>query len=180
MPTFPNFFMVVGPNVGTGHSSVLFAIETQVNLITQLIKPILHREISAIAIKREVCNAYNEMIQRRLAKMSYAHCTSYYRVDMTGDNILMFPGPMGLLWWWSREPVWSLYELVGGEAWMRVRRRRRLIRSLLLPVGILVVAVTLHPNLLDRVPYLQTQTQALVQTVDSARLWINGLWERLR
>ena len=171
--------MIIGPNVGTGHSSVLFAIETQVNLITQLIKPILHREISAIAIKRDVCNAYNEMIQRRLAKMSYAHCMSYYRLNMSGANVLMFPGPLGLLWWWSREPMWGLYELVGGEAWLRARRRRKLLRSFLWAVGILVVAVIFHPDLLKRVPFLHTRTQALVQSVDSARFWIEGLWERL-
>ena len=57
--------MVIGPNSGTGHASLVFAIETQVNLITQLIRPILHHEISAISIKRDVCIAYNEMIQPR-------------------------------------------------------------------------------------------------------------------
>ena len=172
--------MLVGPNVGTGHSSVLFAIETQVNLITQLIKPVLHREISAIAIKRDVCITYNEMIQGRLANMSYAHCMSYYRLNMSGANVLMFPGPVGLLWWWSREPVWGLYELVGGEAWLRARRRRALIRPFLWAVGILVAAVIFHPDLLKRVPCLQPRAQAFVQSADSARFWIKGLWEGLR
>jgi hypothetical protein len=173
--------MIVGPNVGTGHASVVFAIETQVNLIMQLITPILNREIAAIAIKRDVCTAYNERIQRGLAKTTFTRCMSYYRIGMSGTNILMFPGPLGLLWWWSRKPVWGAYEVVGGEAWLRARRRRKLIRSFLWPVGVLVVAVALHPDLLKRVPYLQTQTQtqAFVQTIDSARLWIKGLWERL-
>jgi len=170
--------MIVGPNVGTGHASVLFAIETQVNLITQLIKPILRREISAIAIKRDVCIAYNEMIQRRLAKTTFTQCMSYYRLDMSGPNILIFPGPMGLLWWWARKPVWSRYELVGGEVWFRARRRRKFIRSFLWPVALLALAIAFHPDSLKRVPYLQTQV--FVQSIDSARLWIKGLWERFR
>ena len=174
--------MVVGPNIGTGHSSSVFAIETQVNLITQLVKPILHREIPAISIKRDVCIAHNEMIQRGLAKTTFTQCTSYYRLNMSGTNILMFPDPLGLLWWWSRRPVWSVYELVGGEAWLRARRRRKLIRSFLWPVGALIVTVIFYPDLLKRVPYLQTLTLTLTfaQTIDSAHLWIMGLWERLR
>ena len=91
----------------------------------------------------------------------------------------MFPGPLGLLWWWSRKPVWSVYELVGGEAWLRARHRRKLIRSFLWPVGALIVAVTFYPDSLKWVPYLQTLTQPFAQTIDSAHLWIRGLWERL-
>ena len=76
--------------------------------------------------------------------------------------------------------MWGLYELVGGEAWLRGRQRRKLIRSFLWAVGTLVVAVIFHPDLLKRVPYVQTRTQAFVQLADSARFWIKGLWERLR
>ena len=179
IPTFPNLFMVFGPNVASGHASILFVIETQVNLIMQLIKPILHREIAAITIKRDACDAYNERIQRRLGKTTFTQCMSYYRFGMSGTNFVIFPGPVGLLWWWSRKPDWSRYELVDGEAWSRARRRRKLVRSVLCLVGLLIfVAVTCHPDLLKWVPYLQTM--ALVQSIDSAHLWVNGQWERLR
>ena len=77
--------------------------------------------------------------------------------------------------------MWGVYELVGGEKWLRARRRRKLIRSFLWPVGVLIIAVAFHPDLLKRVPYVQTQarTQAFMQTVESARVWIKGLWEKL-
>ena len=170
--------MIVGPNVASGHASVVFAIETHVNLIAQLIRPILRREVCAVAIKRDVCAAYNALVQRRLAETTFAGCTSYYRAGMTGPNFIIFPGAMGLLWWWARTPVWSRYELVGGEAWVRARRRRKLVRAILVPVALLVVVVTFRPDLLKRVPYVQTPV--FVETVDSTHLWINGLWERVR
>lgn len=144
----------------------------------QLIKPILRHEITTVSIKRDVCNAYNEMIQQRLAETTFTGCMSYYRFGMSGTNFVIFPGPMGLLWWWARKPVWSRYELAGSEVWLRARRRRNLIKTILLLVGLLTMAVVFRPDLLKRVPYIQTP--AFVQTVDSAHFWINGLLEGLR
>jgi hypothetical protein len=179
VPTFPNLFLIVGPNMATGHASLLFAIEVQVNLIAQLITPILRREVAAVAITRDVCATYNDKIQRRLAGTNFMQCSSWYRLDMTGVNFAIFPGPMALLWWWARKPVWSRYELVGGEAWLRARRRRQFTVSVLWVIGLLLIAsVIFHPALLKRVPYIQTP--AFVQTVDFAQLWVYGLWERIR
>ena len=178
MPTFPNLFMVAGPNIASGHASVVFAIETQVALIAQLVRPVLRRDVAAVAVTRGACAAYNAALQRRLAATTFTRCASYYRAGRTGANFVIFPGPMGLLWWWARTPVWSCYALVGGAAWRRARRRRRLVRSVLVPVALVVVAVAFRPDLLKRVPYIQTPV--FVGTVDSAHLWINGLWERLR
>ena len=77
--------------------------------------------------------------------------------------------------------MWSVYELVDGEAWLRARRRRKLVKSFLWPVGALIVAVTFYPDSSKRLPYLRTLTltQPFAQTIDSAHLWIRGLWERL-
>ena len=177
VPTFPNLFTLMGPNLASGHASVVFAIETQVSLIAQLITPVLRREISAVAIRHDPCDAYNTLVQRRLAQTTFTRCTSFYRLGMSGTNIVIFPGPIGLLWWWARTPVWSRYELVGGDAWRRARRRRKLAGVFLWPVGLLLVAVILHPDLFKRVPYLQTP--AFVPIVDSAHFWIIELWQRL-
>lgn len=182
MPTFPNLFLVVGPNAATGHASVVFAIETHVNLIAQLMRPVLQRAVRAVGVSRAACGAYNAALQRRLAASTFAACASYYRAGRTGTNFVIFPGPMGLLWWWARAPVWSRYELVGGAAWVRARRRRTLVRLVLVPIVLVVVAmtmaVTVRPDLLKRVPYIQTP--AFVDTVDSTHLWIHGLWGRVR
>lgn len=39
--SFPNFFICMGPNTVTGHSSVIFTAECQIDMILRLIKPIL-------------------------------------------------------------------------------------------------------------------------------------------
>jgi hypothetical protein len=187
IPTFPNLFMVVGPNVASGHASVVFAIETHVNLIAQLIRPVLRREVGAVAVRRDACADYNARIQRRLAATTFAGCASYYRAGGTGGagtgtNFVIFPGAMALLWWWARTPVWSAYELVGGEAWVRARRRRVLVRRVLVlvlgPAGLLAVALAFRPEVLKRVPYIQTL--GFVETVDATHGWIHVLWEKVR
>ncbi|GAA5938055.1 hypothetical protein JCM3775_005325 [Rhodotorula graminis] len=38
---FPNFFWIMGPNSATGHSSVLFTSEAQLNLVFHLVRPLL-------------------------------------------------------------------------------------------------------------------------------------------
>ncbi|GAA5843386.1 hypothetical protein JCM9279_002085 [Rhodotorula babjevae] len=39
---FPNFFWIMGPNSATGHSSVLFTSEAQLNLVFHLVRPLLN------------------------------------------------------------------------------------------------------------------------------------------
>ena len=40
---FPNFFMLLGPNSGLGHNSVIIMIEAQVNYVTDLVKRLAKR-----------------------------------------------------------------------------------------------------------------------------------------
>jgi len=40
---FPNFFWIMGPNSATGHSSVLFTSEAQLNLVFHLVRPLLNQ-----------------------------------------------------------------------------------------------------------------------------------------
>ncbi|KAL8280306.1 hypothetical protein RQP46_007223 [Phenoliferia psychrophenolica] len=39
--SFPNLFVIHGPNTGTGHSSVIFTSEAQITMMLKLVKPIL-------------------------------------------------------------------------------------------------------------------------------------------
>ena len=41
MPNFPNFFILMGPNTVTGHLSVIYTVECQINFILSLITPII-------------------------------------------------------------------------------------------------------------------------------------------
>ncbi|KAH9825645.1 L-lysine 6-monooxygenase (NADPH-requiring) [Teratosphaeria destructans] len=43
VPGFPNFFTLMGPNTVTGHHSVIYTVECQINFLVRLITPILRR-----------------------------------------------------------------------------------------------------------------------------------------
>jgi len=47
LPGFPNFCMLSGPNTATGHTSVIFTEEVQVDYIIKLVKPVIERQIAS-------------------------------------------------------------------------------------------------------------------------------------
>lgn len=52
---FPNFFMLMGPNTLSGHLSVIYTTECQINFIIRIIRPILNAirtELPWLAVRR--------------------------------------------------------------------------------------------------------------------------------
>ncbi|KXN92229.1 4-hydroxyacetophenone monooxygenase, partial [Leucoagaricus sp. SymC.cos] len=132
MPGFPNLYMLLGPNVATGHASVIFSQEAQIGLALQLMKPVLEGKAKYFEITSEATDKYNEWLQRRLQSSVWTDCTSYYRSDRKrGKIVATFPGPVSLFWWLSRKPVWERYKAVGAEAWAADRQRSALKRMAL-------------------------------------------------
>ncbi|KZP17198.1 FAD/NAD-binding domain-containing protein [Athelia psychrophila] len=137
IPGLPNFYMVAGPNTVTGHTSVVFTEEVQIQYILKMVAPVLSSSASSFVVTPAACDAYNAKIQRRLEGSVLTQCVSWYRTDGTGKVTNFFPGPVTLLWWWMRKPVWGDYEVVGGERWRAERRTRKVKRA----VGIAALAV---------------------------------------
>ncbi|KAI5119484.1 hypothetical protein M0805_009508 [Coniferiporia weirii] len=71
VPGFPNFFLVFGPNTVTGHASVLYSDETQINYIIQLLKPIIEKKVKSFTVRAAPTDAYNKLIHRRLDETTY-------------------------------------------------------------------------------------------------------------
>lgn len=92
---FPNFFMVVGPNTGLGHGSMIFMIESQVAYIAGAIGAMKARGSTLADVKPEVQRRYNEEIHGRLANMVWAKggCASWYKTR-SGKNTTLWPGLM--------------------------------------------------------------------------------------
>jgi len=90
---FPNMFIVVGPNTGLGHSSMILMIEAQVNYIMQALKTLKQRGAKYTDVKTEVEKAYNEDLQAQLAKSVWQSggCTSWYQ-NKSGKNVVLWPG----------------------------------------------------------------------------------------
>jgi hypothetical protein len=127
VPTFPNFYMMLGPNTAGGHASVIFNEEVQIAHAMRLIAPVLARDARSFEVRTDVFARYNVWIQRRLARSVWAHCRSYYRGrEADGRNIAIFPGPVTLFWWLAQRARLDDYVAVGAEGLERKRRVRHM------------------------------------------------------
>ncbi|KAF8637351.1 hypothetical protein AX17_002850 [Amanita inopinata Kibby_2008] len=123
-PGFPNLFTILGPNVASGHASIIFSEEVQINHAIQLIKPIIDGQVKSVEVKEGVCDEYNDWLQRRLRTSVWTECNSYYQFGRHKEskNVAAFPGPVALFWWLLRKPDWKKFDVVGGEGWEGERR----------------------------------------------------------
>ncbi|KAF8323891.1 FAD/NAD-P-binding domain-containing protein, partial [Clavulina sp. PMI_390] len=108
IPGFPNMFIVLGPNVASGHGSAIFVMECQVNYALQLVKPILSGETEAVEVTEDATDKYNAVIQSHLKDTAWASCFSYYN-QQGGKNVAMYPGSLTYFWTQMRRPIWSDY-----------------------------------------------------------------------
>jgi cation diffusion facilitator CzcD-associated flavoprotein CzcO len=94
LPGYPNFFMIVGPNTGLGHNSMVFMIESQVEYILRALKTMQAERAAAIEVRAQVERSYNEQIQRKLGRAiwSTGGCKSWYLDPKTGRNTTLWPG----------------------------------------------------------------------------------------
>jgi cation diffusion facilitator CzcD-associated flavoprotein CzcO len=93
VPGFPNLSLILGPNTGLGHNSVIHMMESQMNYLSGYTKFILGREeLTAIDIRKDVIERYIEDIQNRFKGTVWASgCRSWY-LNETGKNNTLYPG----------------------------------------------------------------------------------------
>lgn len=60
---FPNLFILYGPNTNTGHTSIVYKLEQQFEMVMKLMQRADH---GVVTVKAEAEAAYNEEVQRRL------------------------------------------------------------------------------------------------------------------
>ncbi|WP_051146673.1 flavin-containing monooxygenase [Marinobacter daepoensis] len=89
---FPNFFMLMGPNTGLGHSSMVYMIESQVQYVLDAIKKMDHWGWKSVDVTADACGRYNASIQARLGDSVWqTGCKSWY-VNENGKNTTLWPG----------------------------------------------------------------------------------------
>jgi cation diffusion facilitator CzcD-associated flavoprotein CzcO len=111
VPGFPNFFMLLGPNTGLGHSSMVYMIESQIDHVRQAIGQVLKTATATIEVRPEAHADYNRDVDEHMAGTVWdtGGCSSFY-LDASGRNATIWPD-----WTWlfrrrcSFEP--SAYEL---------------------------------------------------------------------
>jgi cation diffusion facilitator CzcD-associated flavoprotein CzcO len=89
---FPNWFILMGPNTGPGHTSVLVYTEAQISHVIAAIRLLRESRARFLDVRQVVQNRYNQRIQRRMPYMSWSSgCHSWYLSD-DGTNRSLFPG----------------------------------------------------------------------------------------
>ena len=88
---FPNFFMLLGPNSGLGHNSVIVMIEAQVRYIVGCLKAMRQNGLRWLAPKREEEQAFNQAVRQGFRGSVWAgSCQSWYK-KANGANHTLWP-----------------------------------------------------------------------------------------
>jgi len=90
---FPNLFMLVGPNTGLGHNSIVFMIESQIAYVMDALRTLDARGAVACEPTPHAQAAFNATVQRRMQGTVWTKggCASWY-LDAHGRNTTLWPG----------------------------------------------------------------------------------------
>ncbi len=90
MSGFPNLFLLVGPNTGLGHNSMVFMIEQQVAYVVQALKTMDRRGADWIEVRERPQRRFVDRVQTRLSDSVWSSCQSWY-LDENGRNFTIWP-----------------------------------------------------------------------------------------
>ena len=93
VPGFPHLFMIVGPNTGLGHNSMVFMIESQLRYVIDALARMDRARLAAVDTKWDVADAFNTRLQHRMKRTvwSTGGCTSWYQTR-DGKITTLWPG----------------------------------------------------------------------------------------
>lgn len=89
---FPNLYILVGPNTGLGHSSMILMIEAQVNYAVQAIQLLKARGLRSLEVKKDAQQRYNEHIHVRLQRSVWSTGCGAWYTNSEGRNTTLWPG----------------------------------------------------------------------------------------
>ncbi|MCW2994466.1 MAG: NAD(P)/FAD-dependent oxidoreductase, partial [Conexibacter sp.] len=117
MPGFPNLFLLVGPNVGLGHNSIVFMIEAQITYVLGALDQMRSRGAGRVEVKPAALTAYNDRLQAKMGDTVWntGGCASWY-IDAEGKNTTIWPDFTFRFWKQTREFDAAAYELTPVKA----------------------------------------------------------------
>lgn len=89
---FPNLFLLLGPNSGLGHNSIIFMIEAQVHYIMDCLRLMREKDLRYLDVLPGAQREHNDQIQSRMGETIWkTGCQSWY-LDERGRNFTLWPG----------------------------------------------------------------------------------------
>jgi cation diffusion facilitator CzcD-associated flavoprotein CzcO len=88
---FPNLFLLLGPNTGLGHSSMVYMIESQIAYVMGALEAMDAHGAATVEARPDAVATYNERIDRQIQGTVWnTGCASWY-IDETGRNATLWP-----------------------------------------------------------------------------------------
>lgn len=105
---FPNLFLLMGPNTGLGHNSMIFMIEAQARYAVDGILAMHRNALASIDVRPEIEQAFRAEMTRRLSKTVWTSgCSSWYMAP--DGQVLLWPSFTFDYWWRTRRVDLSAY-----------------------------------------------------------------------
>jgi cation diffusion facilitator CzcD-associated flavoprotein CzcO len=110
---FPNLFMLLGPNTGLGHNSVVLMIEAQIRYIMSCLRLMRRSGRAVMEVRAGTQDRFGEELRERLKKTVWqaGGCKSWYQDAATGENPVLWPASVVEYRWRTRQVAEADYEL---------------------------------------------------------------------
>jgi cation diffusion facilitator CzcD-associated flavoprotein CzcO len=110
---FPNLYLLMGPNTGLGHNSMIFMIEAQARHALAAIQTLREKNLAFLDVRESAQARHTKQLQRRMRRSVWSTgCQSWY-VDEDGYNGTLWPYFTFQYWWRARGLRPGDYEAVG-------------------------------------------------------------------
>lgn len=108
---FPNLFLLMGPNTGLGHNSMIFMIEAQARYAVNAILDMRRNGIGALEVRTDVEQAFRADLAKRMKDTVWTSgCNSWYMAP--DGEVLLWPGFTFDYWQRTRRVDLANYETV--------------------------------------------------------------------
>lgn len=88
---FPNLFLMLGPNTGLGHNSMVYMIESQIAHVMAALRAMRERGADIIEVRPTAQDGFNTDVDERMRGTVWeTGCSSWYQ-DETGRNAALWP-----------------------------------------------------------------------------------------
>lgn len=151
---FPNFFIMMGPNTLSGHLSVIYTTECQINFTMRVIKPVMKAIAASRSVLPTIRNVYDivdikpdaeqkdiDTVQEKAKQLVWATgCTSWFIEPNTKRNTIMYPDYQYKYWLRSVWIAWSDFTYKTSEDTTLAKKRKGSGAGVILPVVLSTVA----------------------------------------
>jgi cation diffusion facilitator CzcD-associated flavoprotein CzcO len=106
---FPNLFLLMGPNTGLGHNSMIFMIEAQARYAASALAAMRDTQIASIDVRPEVESAFRAELARKMKNTVWSTgCQSWYQT--ANGEVFLWPAATVDYWWKTRRVELGDYE----------------------------------------------------------------------